>query len=163
MYSCGPPHMDVQKQDDQHELTYSNYVRTQDVTLKTCQRQWMIGRSGERGSGISVLAARHDDDDENDQRVPFLTIQFVCTQFKWSNNSIWPIDRILSGATTPGERGTRSNGTKEILHIPQISKTEASWSDCLVLYLGHSLERRVWPPTAEMQSVYSIAPANWAK
>ena len=24
----------------------------------------MIGRSGERGSGISVLAARHDDDDE---------------------------------------------------------------------------------------------------
>ena len=25
----------------------------------------MIGRSGERGSGISVLAARHDDDDDN--------------------------------------------------------------------------------------------------
>ena len=25
----------------------------------------MIGRSGERGSGISVLAARHDDDDTN--------------------------------------------------------------------------------------------------
>ena len=64
MYSCGPPHMDVQKQDDQHELTYSNYVRTQDVTLKTYWRRWMIGRSGERGSGISVLAARHDDDDD---------------------------------------------------------------------------------------------------
>ena len=62
MYSGGPPHMDVQKQDDQHELTYSNYVRTQDVTLKTCRRRWMIERSGERGSGISVLAARHDDD-----------------------------------------------------------------------------------------------------
>ena len=29
----------------------------------TCQKRWMIGRSGERGSGISVLAARHDDDD----------------------------------------------------------------------------------------------------
>ena len=41
---------------------YSSYVRTQDVTLKTCQRQWIIGRSGERGSGISVLAARHDED-----------------------------------------------------------------------------------------------------
>ena len=40
------------------------YVRTQDVTLKTCRRRWMIGRSGERGSGISVLAARHDDDDD---------------------------------------------------------------------------------------------------
>ena len=30
--------------------------------LKTCRRRWMIGRSGERGSGISVLAAQHDDD-----------------------------------------------------------------------------------------------------
>ena len=26
----------------------------------------MIGRSGERGSGISVLAARQDDDDDDD-------------------------------------------------------------------------------------------------
>ena len=26
----------------------------------------MIGRSGERGSGISVLTARHDDDDDDD-------------------------------------------------------------------------------------------------
>ena len=25
----------------------------------------MIGRSGERGSGISVLAARHDDDGDD--------------------------------------------------------------------------------------------------
>ena len=66
MYSCGPPHMDVQKQDDQHELTYSNYVRTRDATLKTCRSRWMIGRSGERGSGISVLAAWHDDDDDDD-------------------------------------------------------------------------------------------------
>ena len=63
MYSYGPPHMAVQKQDDQLELTYSNFVRTQDVTLKTCRRRWVIGRSGERGSGISVLAARHDDDE----------------------------------------------------------------------------------------------------
>ena len=63
--------MDVQKQDDQHELTYSNYVRTQDVTQKTCRRRWMIGRSGERGSGISVLAVRHDDDDDDDVRLLF--------------------------------------------------------------------------------------------
>ena len=67
MYSCGPPHMDAQEWDDQHELTYSNYVRTQDVTLKTCRRRWMIGRNGERGSGISALAARHDDDDDDDK------------------------------------------------------------------------------------------------
>ena len=37
-----------------------------DVTLKTCQKRWMIGRSGERGSEISVLAARLDDDDDDD-------------------------------------------------------------------------------------------------
>ena len=64
MYSYGPPHMAKQKQDDQPELTYSSYVRTQDVTQKTCRRRWMIGRSGERWSGISVLAERHDDDDD---------------------------------------------------------------------------------------------------
>ena len=62
MYSYGPPHMAKQKQDDQLEHTYSSYVRIRDVALKTCQKRWMIGRSGERGSGISVLAARHDDD-----------------------------------------------------------------------------------------------------
>ena len=42
------------------------YVRIWDVAQKTCQRWWMIGRSGERGSGISVLAAWHDDDDIKD-------------------------------------------------------------------------------------------------
>ena len=64
MYSYGPPHMAGQKQDDQLEHTFSSYVRIQDIALKTCQMRWTIGRSGERGSGISMLAARHDDDDE---------------------------------------------------------------------------------------------------
>ena len=50
--------------DDQHEHTFSNYVRIWDVVQKTCLRRWTIGKSGERGSGISVLPARHDDDDE---------------------------------------------------------------------------------------------------
>ena len=63
MYSYGPPHMAKQKQDDQLEHTYSSYVRIRDVTLKTCQKRWMIERSGERESGISVLAARLDDDE----------------------------------------------------------------------------------------------------
>ena len=55
--------MAVQKQDDQHEHTFSNYVRIRDVVQKTCLRRWTIGRRGKRGSGISVLPARHDDDD----------------------------------------------------------------------------------------------------
>ena len=59
-----PPLMANQKQDDQLEHSYSSYVMIWDVTLKTCQRRWMIGRRGERGSGISVLAAWHDDDDD---------------------------------------------------------------------------------------------------
>ena len=56
MYSYGPPHMAAQKQDDQHEHTFSNYVRIRDVVQKTCLRRWTIGKSGERGSGIYICA-----------------------------------------------------------------------------------------------------------
>ena len=63
MYAYGPPHMDELKQDDQLEYTYNSYVRIRDVAQKTCQRRWTIGKSGERGSGMSVLATRHGDDD----------------------------------------------------------------------------------------------------
>ena len=63
-YYYGPPHMAKQKQDDQPQLTYSSYVRTRDVTQKTCRRWWTIGKSGERWSRISMLAARLDDDDD---------------------------------------------------------------------------------------------------
>ena len=64
MYSYGPPHMAVQKLDDQHEHTFSSYVRIRDAVLKTYLGRWTIGRSGERGSGISVLPALYDDDDD---------------------------------------------------------------------------------------------------
>ena len=72
------------------------------------------------------------------------------TQF----SSIWPRDRILSGATTPGQRGSGRNGNEGVLRIPQsFSITEASPSDCLVSYLGHSLKESY--PSAEMQWVYN--------
>ena len=57
--------MAEQKQDDQLEHTYGSYARIRDVALKTYQRRLTIGRGGERGSGISVLAARHDNDDDD--------------------------------------------------------------------------------------------------
>ena len=57
--------MVAQKQDDQLERTFSSYVRIQVVVLKTYLGRWTIGRSGERGSGISVLPARYDDDDDD--------------------------------------------------------------------------------------------------
>ena len=65
MFSYGPPHMAEQKQDDQLEHTYRSYVRIRDVALKTCRKRWTIRRSDERGSGISVQVARHDDDDDD--------------------------------------------------------------------------------------------------
>ena len=49
---------------DQLEHTYNSYVRIRDAALKTCRRRWTIRRSGERGPGISVKAAQHDDDDD---------------------------------------------------------------------------------------------------
>ena len=54
-------HLAGQKQDDQLEHTFSSYVRIRDAALKTYQRRWTIGRSGERES-----AARHDDHDDDD-------------------------------------------------------------------------------------------------
>ena len=78
-----------------------------------------------------------------------------------SNSSIWPIDRTLSGATTPGLNGSGNDGNKGVLHIPQSSNvTEASQSNCLMSYPGHSLEESYF--SAEMPSVYSDAPADWA-
>ena len=62
-------------------------------------------------------------------------------------SSIWPIDRTLSGATTPGQSGPGSDGSEEVLHIPQIIGT--SPSDYLVSYLGHSLK---WGLTPQQRS-----------
>ena len=66
-----------------------------------------------------------------------------------SNSSIWPIDKILSGATTQVQSGPGSDGNERVLRIPQSSSiTEASPSDCLVTYTGHSLEKSY--PSTEM-------------
>ena len=116
-----------QKQDGQHEHTFSNYVRIRDVVRKTCQRRWTKGKSGERGSGISVLPARHDDDDDDDKYTVWI-----------SNSFILPI----------------------VLHILKSTKTEASQSNSLLSYPGHSL--REFNPYAQIRSGYSTAPADWS-
>ena len=94
LYSYGPPHMAVQKQDDQHEHTFSNYVRIQDVVLKTCLRRWTIGKSGERGSGISVLPARHDDD-----IYIYIYIFWICWKINGRKN-IFGVDENLFSLPT---------------------------------------------------------------
>ena len=67
----------------------------------------------------------------------------------------------LSGATTPGQSGPGSDGNEGVLHIPQSSSIAGtSPSDGLVPYPGHSLGGSYH--SAEKQSVYSTAPADWA-
>ena len=55
--------MAKQGQGDRVESIYNSSVRIRDVAQRTCQIRRAIGRSGERGSGISVLVARQDNDD----------------------------------------------------------------------------------------------------
>ena len=66
IFSCGPLHMDKQKQDDLQEPIYKSSVPIRGVVLKTFREPWAIEMGGERGSGRSVLPARHDYDDDDD-------------------------------------------------------------------------------------------------
>ena len=43
--------------------------------------------------------------------------------------SIWSIDEILSGTTTPSQSQPESNGNERILHMPQSSRNRVSPSD----------------------------------
>ena len=57
----------------------------------------------------------------------------ICLHTVCSN---WPIDRNLTGATTPGRVDL---GTMAMKESPQISKAKTSPSDGLMPYPGHSL------------------------
>ena len=62
----------------------------------------------------------------------------------------------------PGQSGPGSDGDEGVLRIPQSSSIAGtSPSDCLVSYPEHSLGGGSYP-SAEKQSVYSTAPADWA-
>ena len=74
-----------------------------------------------------------------------------------SNSSIWPIDRNLSGAITPGQSGSGSVGNEEILHIPQHYRS-------LTIRLFTVISRTFigWGSLTPLQrcSLYSTAPTN---
>ena len=92
----------------------------------------------------------------DDQILPFQTIQFSMSRLLtvWmSNSSIWPIDKNLSGATSPGQSGPGSNRKNRILHIRKIFKGGVSLSVSVMSYPGNSLGGGFWP-SSEMQSVY---------
>ena len=61
-----------------------------------------------------------------------------------------------SGATTSGQSGPGSDCNDVVLHIPKSSSiTGTSPSDCLVPYLGYTLQGSY--PSTEKQPVYSTA------
>ena len=64
----------------------------------------------------------------------------------------------LSGATTPGQSEPGSDGNEEVLCIPQSSSITGTSP---MSSPGHSLGGSY--SSADVQSVYSTAPANWAR
>ena len=85
------------KQDDQLKPTYSSSVLIWDVALKTCREQWTIGRRGERGSGISVLMAWHDDDDDD---LVDNTGELLSSYFYWLAHCSCPIQYTITEQIT---------------------------------------------------------------
>ena len=78
-----------------------------------------------------------------------------------SNSSSWLINRTLSGAIISGQSGPGSNDSDGAARIHLNSSiTGAPSSDDLIPYPGHSLGGSY--ASAEMQSVYSTSPADWA-
>ena len=93
------------------------------------------------------------------EKFQFLNVKTVSSQ-PTQFNSIWHIDKNLSGATAPGQSGPGSDGKEGVLRIPKSSSiTGASPSDYLVLYPGHSFGGGSYL-SAEKQSVYSTAPSR---
>ena len=99
---------------------------------------------------------------------PFLynkTVLFQTIQFSISIlfSTIWPIDSIQSGATTAGESEHWWDGNKGVLCILQSSSiTVSSPSDYFVSHPGLNVVVGLFF-SAEMQSVYSIGLADWAR
>ena len=87
------------------------------------------------------------------------TVLIQTIQFRISIHfsSILPIDRVLSGATTAGLWTWEWCWWRDAPHSPKLQYCWNSPSDCLVLYRLVGVL-----PSAEVQSVYSTAPAEWA-
>ena len=87
----------------------------------------------------------------NIKRILFQTIQFCISK---DFSSIWPIDRTLSAATSPGQSGPGNDDNNGVLRIPQSSSiTRTSPLFRVIsrtLFVGEVV-------SAEVQSVYFIA------
>ena len=96
----------------------------------------------------------------NDQTVLFQSIPFSIKHlFALDLNIKQLYYRTLSGATIPGQRGSRSNrGT------PHFCKLHRYWSFTIRLFsvISKTLVSRGVLPSVEIQSVYSTVPADCA-
>ena len=93
----------------------------------------------------------------NIKTILFQTIQFsISMQF----SSIWPIDRTLSGATTPGQSGLGVMSVKRYSAFPKAPALLEPHHQ-IVNVIFRTLNGWRSYPSVEMQSVYSTAPA-WA-
>ena len=139
-----PLHMDEQTQDDQLEPTYSSSVPIRDVTLKTCQKQWTIKKSGKRGLGISVLMARHDVDRVYQEET------CTCKHCKWLAGH--HIDSLISMTLT---NGNGSNGSLivdllcliRILSLLVIECSLVCLSCCLAARSYQKICKWIFPPS----------------
>ena len=130
------PAYGLKKQDDQLAPTYSSYVRIRDVALKTCQRRWTIGRSVERGSGISVPVVRHDDDDDDDDSKSIFNIfvrlyNFLCAFYSKTISLEKGLTFCLHIFLKMIKRDYRERGwntkSKQVFSIYQITQTWESF------------------------------------
>ena len=70
---------------------------------------------------------------------------------------------FLTGTTTPGQSGPGSDGNEGVLRIPQRSSITGSSPSDRLSYPGLTFGGGGLTPSAEVQSVYSTAPTDWAK
>ena len=92
-----------------------------------------------------------------------LLVLFVYISFKyskWLNGSFWAIDGTQTNTICQGQHELGSNGNEEVLHIPQSSRLEPHpQMQFSVIY--RTLLVGMSYSSAELQLVYSTAPAEW--
>ena len=119
--------------------------------LKTYLGRWTIGRSGERGSGISVLPTRYDDDDDDIFEVFALSFLGVWNQMPWGNLRIKLLFKIW---------GTYSFDDSMNIHIViKVLHNRSTSSNFLVFHtIGAIIFRTI---TFSMKCSYLIS--SWSK
>ena len=78
-----------------------------------------------------------------------------------SNNSIRPIDRTQSSGSTSVQSGPGSNDNEGVLRIPPKLKDYRNLTIRLFNVIYQDIRGGIFP-YIEMQSVYSLAPPDWA-